>query len=88
MAEELRRLITFKALNLLEPWPMRGPFDAIFCRNVLIYFDRPGRMAVIEKYATLLPAGGFLYLGHSESLYGVSGSFEQVGATIYRRTGR
>ena len=87
MADELRRLITFKPLNLLEPWPMKGPFDAIFCRNVLIYFDRPGRTAVIEKFASLLPEGGFLYLGHSESLYGVSGSFSQVGATIYRRTG-
>jgi chemotaxis protein methyltransferase CheR len=87
MADELRRLITFKPLNLVEPWPMSGPFDAIFCRNVLIYFDRPGRTMVIEKFAQLLPAGGFLYLGHSESLYGVSGSFQQVGATIYRRTG-
>jgi chemotaxis protein methyltransferase CheR len=87
MVDELRRLITFKALNLVEPWPMRGPFDAIFCRNVLIYFDRPGRMEVIGKFAELLPEGGFLYLGHSESLYGVSGSFAQVGATIYRRTG-
>ena len=88
MAEELRRLITFKPLNLLEPWPMKGPFDAIFCRNVLIYFDRPGRTEVIGKFATLLPEGAFLYLGHSESLYGVSGSFGQVGATIYRRTGQ
>ena len=88
MAEELRRLITFKPLNLLETWPMRGPFDAIFCRNVLIYFDRPGRTAVIEKFSTLLPDNAFLYLGHSESLYGVSGSFAQVGATIYRRTGQ
>jgi len=87
MADELRRLITFKPLNLLEPWPMRGPFDAIFCRNVMIYFDRPGRMAVIEKFADLLPPGAFLYLGHSESLYGVSGKFSQVGATIYRRIG-
>ena len=88
MAEELRRLITFKPLNLLEPWPMKGPFDAIFCRNVLIYFDRPGRTEVISKFATLLPENAFLYLGHSESLYGVSGSFGQVGATIYRRTGQ
>ncbi len=86
MADELRHLITFKPLNLLEPWPMRGPFDAIFCRNVLIYFDRSGRTTVIEKFAELLPHDAFLYLGHSESLYGVSGSFLQVGGTIYRRT--
>ncbi len=87
MADELRRLITFKPLNLLEPWPMSGPFDAIFCRNVLIYFDRPGRTTVIEKFSTLLPPESFLYLGHSESLYGVSSGFAQVGSTIYRRTG-
>ncbi|MEI8396444.1 MAG: protein-glutamate O-methyltransferase [Rhodospirillaceae bacterium] len=88
MADELRRLITFKPLNLLESWPMRGSFDAIFCRNVLIYFDRPGRIEVIERFASLLPPDGFLYLGHSESLYGVSGSFNQIGSTIYKRTGR
>lgn len=87
MADELRRLITFKPLNLLEPWPMKGPFDAIFCRNVMIYFDRPGRTEVIGKFSQLLAPGSFLYLGHSESLYGVSGCFSQVGATIYRRVG-
>lgn len=85
MSEELRHLITFKALNLMEAWPMKGPFDAIFCRNVLIYFDRIGRTQVIEKFAQLLCPQGFLYLGHSESLYGVSGAFHQAGPTIYRR---
>lgn len=85
MTDDLKRLITFKSLNLLEAWPMRGPFDAIFCRNVLIYFDRVGRRHVIEKFADLLPHGGYLFLGHSESLYGVSNSFDQVGATIYRK---
>ncbi len=85
MGEELRRLITFKPLNLLEDWPMRGPFDAIFCRNVLIYFDRPGRSTVIERFHGFLVSGGYLYLGHSESLYGVSSRFRQIGATIYRR---
>jgi chemotaxis protein methyltransferase CheR len=85
MADELKRLITFKPLNLLESWPMRGPFDAIFCRNVLIYFDRAGRQHVINKFADLLPHDGYLFLGHSESLYGVSNRFEQVGATIYRK---
>lgn len=85
ISDELKRLITFKALNLLEAWPMRGPFDAIFCRNVLIYFDRDGRRHVINKFADLLPPGGYLFLGHSESLYGVSERFDQVGATIYRK---
>lgn len=85
MSDELKRLITFKPLNLLEAWPMRGPFDAIFCRNVLIYFDRDGRRHVINKFADLLPSGAHLFLGHSESLYGVSDRFDQVGATIYRK---
>jgi len=85
MADELKRLITFKPLNLLEPWPMKGPFDAIFCRNVLIYFDRAGRSHVIENFAHLLGRDGYLYLGHSESLYGVSSNFRQSGPTIYRR---
>lgn len=84
MSDGLRRLITFKPLNLLEDWPMRGPFDAIFCRNVLIYFDRHGRSQVIGKFHQLLAAGGHLYLGHSESLYGVSDQFEQVGPTSYQ----
>lgn len=85
MGEELKRLVTVKPLNLLEHWPMSGPFDAIFCRNVLIYFDRRGRMQVIENFARMLRPGGYLFLGHSESLYGVSNLFRQAGPTIYRR---
>src|SRR3954454_18575558 len=63
---------------------MRGPFDAVFCRNVLIYFDRHGRSQFIGKFHQLLAAGGHLYLGHSESLYGVSDQFQQVGTTSYQ----
>ncbi len=85
MSEELKRLITVKPLNLLEHWPMSGPFDAIFCRNVLIYFDRQGRTQVIESFSRMLGSGGYLFLGHSESLYGVSNSFRQAGPTIYRK---
>lgn len=85
MEEELKRLIAFKPLNLLERWPMSGPFDAIFCRNVLIYFDRPGRAQVIEGFARLLGPDGILFLGHSESLYGMSSAFRQIGPTMYRR---
>lgn len=85
MEEDLKRLITFKPLNLLEPWPMSGPFDAIFCRNVLIYFDRTGRAQVIDRFARLLAPDGCLFLGHSESLYGMSAAFRQIGPTMYRR---
>jgi chemotaxis protein methyltransferase CheR len=85
VSDSLRRLVTVNPLNLLEPWPMKGPFDAIFCRNVLIYFDRTGRTRVIENFLRILADDGFLYLGHSESLFGVSDAFQQIGATIYRR---
>lgn len=85
MGDELRRLITFKPLNLLEPWPMGGPFDAIFCRNVLIYFDRAGRQRIISQFAGLLAPGGLLFLGHSESLQRTSDGLQQVGPTIYRK---
>jgi len=85
MSQEIKALITFKPLNLLEPWPMKGPFDAIFCRNVLIYFDRRGRTEIIDRFAGILAPRGFLYLGHSETLHGISGRFHQEGSTIYRR---
>jgi chemotaxis protein methyltransferase CheR len=83
--EELRSLVTFRQLNLMHGWPMRGPFDAIFCRNVIIYFDKDTQRALFERMATLQKPGDFLFLGHSESLYRVSDRYELVGRTIYRR---
>jgi len=80
-----RTMVTVKPLNLLETWPMKGRFDAVFCRNVLIYFDRIGRARVVERFADILADDGFLYLGHSETLHGVTGAFHQIGATIYRK---
>jgi chemotaxis protein methyltransferase CheR len=74
-------------LNLLHEWPMKGPFDAIFCRNVVIYFDQPTKQRLFDRYAQLLPVGGYLFLGHSESLHGVSTAFELVGRTVYRKVG-
>jgi chemotaxis protein methyltransferase CheR len=81
----LRELVTIQPLNLLHEWPMRGPFDAIFCRNVVIYFDKPTKQRLFERYAGLLEQGGYLFLGHSESMYGLSDSFELVGRTVYRK---
>ncbi|HWU77718.1 MAG TPA: protein-glutamate O-methyltransferase CheR [Rhodanobacter sp.] len=81
----LRELVTIEPLNLLHNWPMRGPFDAIFCRNVVIYFDQPTKQRLFSRYADLLPPGGYLFLGHSESLHGISDQFELVGRTVYRK---
>jgi chemotaxis protein methyltransferase CheR len=85
VAPAVRGLITFKPLNLLEPWPMRGRFDAIFCRNVVIYFDKDEQRVLFDRFAELLADDGWLYIGHSESLFGVSERFELAGRTIYRK---
>ncbi|MBB6247242.1 protein-glutamate O-methyltransferase CheR [Rhodanobacter sp. A1T4] len=81
----LRELVSIQPLNLLHGWPMRGPFDAIFCRNVVIYFDKPTKHKLFERYADLLDQGGYLFLGHSESMYGLSDAFDLVGRTVYRK---
>ena len=85
MRDGLKQLIAFKQLNLIGDWPMRGLFDAIFCRNVMIYFDHPTKVRLIDRYAELLRPDGWLYIGHSESLSKVSDRFQLVGRTIYRR---
>jgi chemotaxis protein methyltransferase CheR len=84
----LQQLIVFKRLNLLHEWPMRGPFDVIFCRNVVIYFDKPTQAALFERYANILTPGGHLFIGHSESLYKVSDRFSGLGHTVYRQQPR
>jgi len=84
---ELKSLITFRPLNLMNNWPMRGPFDIIFCRNVMIYFDQPTRDRLLMRYAGLLANGGYLCLGHSESIHGQHSHFKLVGRTIYRKVG-
>lgn len=85
VGEAARRLITFKPLNLLGAWPMKGPFDAIFCRNVMIYFDNPTKAELVRRFGDLLVPGGWLYVGHSETLLGQQDRFQLRGRTIYQR---
>lgn len=85
MRDALKQMIAFKQLNLMGEWPMRGPFDAIFCRNVMIYFDHPTKAKLVDRYAQMLRPDGWLYIGHSESLSKVSDRFQLVGRTAYRR---
>jgi chemotaxis protein methyltransferase CheR len=83
--QALRDLITFKELNLMQDWPIRGPFDVIFCRNVIIYFDKATQRELFERIAALQRPGDILFLGHSESLFKVTEKYELIGRTTYRR---
>lgn len=83
--ERLKHLITFKQLNLLHEWPMKGPFDVIFCRNVIIYFDKETQLDLFARYYDMLAPGGLLILGHSENLGYYQQYFENVGRTIFRK---
>jgi len=65
---ELKSLISFAKLNLMDDWPMRGLFDVIFCRNVMIYFDKPTQENLVGRFWSVLREGGYLLVGHSESL--------------------
>ncbi len=83
--EKVRSLVAFRRLNLIEAWPVKGPFDVIFCRNVMIYFDQKTKTKLIERFTSLIRPGGWLYIGHSESLIGAHPGLTLVGRTIYRR---
>lgn len=83
--DRVGKVIHFKRLNLLEDWPMTGPFDFIFCRNVVIYFDKETQKILFDRYADMLNVGGYLFIGHSENLHGISDRFENLGNTIYRK---
>lgn len=82
---ELRDMITFRRLNLQDPWPLRHPFDFIFCRNVVIYFNKDTQRVLFERFAEQLTAGGHLFIGHSETLHRVSDRFRLLGSTVYQR---
>jgi chemotaxis protein methyltransferase CheR len=85
---KIKELITFKQLNLMDDWPMNGPFDVIFCRNVQIYFTKTTQKMLINAFADFLNKGGYLIVGHSESLIGLTDLFKSVGKTIHQKTTR
>ncbi|WP_369600270.1 protein-glutamate O-methyltransferase CheR [Hahella sp. SMD15-11] len=84
---ELRERVAFQQLNLVRPFRHTEPFDVIFCRNVVIYFDKPTKMALIQRFAESLRPEGYLVMGHSESLHGLSNRFRPVGRTLYQKQG-
>ncbi|WP_421934447.1 CheR family methyltransferase [Phenylobacterium sp.] len=90
VADELRALVAFRELNLIGDWPMKGKFDVIFCRNVVIYFDEPTQERIWSRFAPMLNPGGTLYIGHSERVTGPATQiFETTGLTTYSlRSGR
>ena len=83
--EELRRMVQVTRLNLMRPWPMKGPFDVIMCRNVMIYFDAPTQERLVNRFWELLAPGGSLLVGHSESLTALSHRFSYVQPATYLR---
>jgi chemotaxis protein methyltransferase CheR len=85
---ELARMIAFRRLNLIEPLPQAEPFSVILCRNVMIYFDKATQQTVVGQLAGQLEPGGYLLIGHSESLTGIDHSLTYVRPTVYRRGAR
>jgi chemotaxis protein methyltransferase CheR len=86
---ELQKMIDFRCVNLLDSgWPIHAPLDAIFCRNVMIYFDKATQLAILGKFAPLLRSDGLLFAGHSESFYHAAAIFKLRGQTVYELTNK
>lgn len=85
MASTVRQQVTFKQLNLLHQWPMQGKFDVIFCRNVVIYFDKETQLELFQRFYHQLKPNGLLFLGHSESLGEMQPYFSTIGRTMFRK---
>jgi chemotaxis protein methyltransferase CheR len=86
MTPEIRELVNFDRLNFMdESYAIAEPFDIIFCRNVIIYFDRPTQQQVVSRFWDCLRPGGYLFTGHSETLNGLVTGLSSVAPTIYRK---
>lgn len=85
VTDEIKNMVAYRQLNLTEEWPMKGTFDIIFCRNVTIYFGRDTRIDLLDRFAEYLDKDGCLFVGHSESLFGLTQRFSTVGRTIHRK---
>lgn len=86
ISPELQAMVRFRQLNFLGEWPMKGRFDVIFCRNVMIYFDNPTKERLVERFAQMLTPDGTLYVGHSERVTGPAlDQLAPMGPTVYRR---
>ena len=82
---EIREMITYGRLNLLGKWPMKGPFHMIMCRNVMIYFNRDTQRELVSRYYDMLEPGGYLFVGHSESVTGKDHGFVNVSPAVYQK---
>lgn len=83
--QKIRDMVQVARLNLMQAWPMKGPFTIIFCRNVMIYFDKPTQEKLINRFWDLLEYGGYLFVGHSESMAGISHKFQYIQPAIFRK---
>jgi len=86
VAPEVRRMVSFRRINLMDgDWALGQSMDVVFCRNVIIYFDRETQRELFQRIYGIMRSGGYLFIGHSESLAGVSEDFTRVGAAVYRK---
>ncbi len=84
---QVGEMVTYRRINLMDQsFPIRNPLDVIFCRNVMIYFDRPTQASLVEKFSRYLKPGGILFIGHSESLQWIDHSFTYVAPTVYQKS--
>ncbi|MGY9048243.1 hypothetical protein P775_08530 [Puniceibacterium antarcticum] len=87
ISESARNLVSFGVLNLISDWPIKGPFDVIFCRNVTIYFDAETQRRLWDRFQNALSPSGYLFIGHSERVTGsATSAFRSIGVTAYQKT--